>query len=591
MLKSYPWRLLIMLASVLVISLMSHASAAAIPECSVSELNSTTLDEDIVVRVHGYVVGYYDMTAKTVVLGLPTVADTKVGRNLILADSREATLSNPLCYVKLASDGTIDDINLSLHPEVYLGELSFVGTWYMSSGMPRVDYRKGVTDYTIELYDPSQGGSDLPQPQELYIEGNVNGDGGFRGALVRSGAGEYTGVFPDGLNGRWAISGGQWQFGAGNDEKPLEDGSTVHTWFGGGEFVSNITAAVRVTFTYTEGSARSGSTIPSSLVVESIGTGEGTVASPYTVAQVLGMVGEWADGYGPQGVYVRGYIVGHISKEGEAVFGPYDENSGLRELLVADEPEEDDPTKVIGMQLKVNGSQQQDIGLSTNPDHIGHGIIAKGDMYSSIRGSSFAGIENISDYRIIPTSLHASWGDPSFYSCPLEQSPRGFVSSGFDVATWRNVRLAMTGTAEGTEDDGYGHLMLSLSGGSEWHSGSLSYGRVEATDTVRLDRTATATVALKVYPASTPCTESGHIVLPSGEYAMFADTDSFTPTLTLTRNGATVGGLTVIADPDTNGNIRSQWYTPAGIPLPCCPTSPGLYIERRGPVTRKIIIH
>lgn len=586
---SYPLRILVSLVSVLCVSVgQQYASGAGLKEYSVSELASGSIPDDTHLMVRGYVVGLYDLSAKSPVLGLPSGADAKAGRSLVIADSREATLSDPLCFVKLSSDGTTDDINLQLHPETYLGELCFSGNFYMYGTIPRVDYTKNVTDYSIGLYDPSQGGGDLPQPQQLYIEGEVNGMADFRRALLRSGADLYSAVISEGLSGRWTISGDQWRFGAADDSEPLKAGETTPAWFGGKEFVSDITGAVRVTFRYVMGSANSGSTVPSSLSVEPVGTGEGTAGSPYTVGQVLGMAGEWTGDEGPSGVYVRGYIAGHISKDGEAVFGPYDETSKIRELLLGDDPDESDPGRLIGVQLSVGGTQKQDIGLAANPGHMGHGLLVRGDLYTSVRGTGFAGVGNITDYRIIPCALHASWGDPAYWSCPLESIPGGFMSLGFDVAAWRDVRQAMTGSPEGTADDGYGHLMLSLSGADGWPGTTLSYGREAVSDTVRLDRTATATIPLKVYPASSPCTEAGHIVLPSGEYFMHADTDTFTPTLTLTRQGATVGHVTVISDAD-NGDTET-WHTLTGVSLPGRPTVPGIYIRRSGTKSRKIII-
>ncbi len=560
---------LVQLAIAIILSSIGlHARGGA--TFTVSQLASGAIGEDTELTVRGYIVGFFDTSTGEARLGrVPSGAGA--GRWLLIADTRDAMESSPLCIVtpSLSGSGVMEDLHLGLHPDIYLAELTYHGIYYVSYGMPRVAYLS-TTEYTLTPYDGGSG-SDEPVPAAVYMRGTLNGE---EGALVRMHRSEetdsYSALFAEGLDGRWVISdeSGSWTFGAA-DGGMLETGSTADAWFGGHEFTTSISGPVRITFRYIPGSAKAGSDIPSVVMAEGVEMHAGTADSPYRISDISALLSAATTDEGPKGVFVQGYIVGHIDGTGTPVMGTYSDSS-VRTLLLADTPDESDTRVMAVLKLRVSGTQRTDLGLDHHPEHLGALLTVSGNLWRQSSASyGLHSVEDITEYRVTPSGLYISRGAPGTYAEPMAAIDGGFERGGF--AIYPDIE---TGSPETDPDAGpHGYVLLSTLGPGNWHQYATRYGATEGSTPVTLDRGGSALVSLRAYHGSEPMTPDQNIILPEGTYRFFANVDTFSPTLSIVRESITVG-LDHIISADSRDTVPDTSICRDGVSAPD-PPAPG----------------
>lgn len=112
-----------------------------------------------------------------------------------------------------------------------------------------------------------------------------------------------------------------------------------------------------------------------------VGEGDGTVASPYTVAQAISKQGE-------KGVYVKGYIIGGVST------GPKLTDGSQTNLMLADSMDETNIDKMIPVELP-KGAIRDALNLIDNPNNWGKLVAIQGNLETYFKVS---GLKNARDY-------------------------------------------------------------------------------------------------------------------------------------------------------------------------------------------------
>lgn len=102
--------------------------------------------------------------------------------------------------------------------------------------------------------------------------------------------------------------------------------------------------------------------------------GDGTEAKPYTVADVIALNNTVATGW------VKGYIVGSSNGGATLTLTPADEAQSASNVLIADNANETDLSKIVPIQLVSKTEIRSAINLVDNPGNIGKELIITGSL-------------------------------------------------------------------------------------------------------------------------------------------------------------------------------------------------------------------
>lgn len=176
------------------------------------------------------------------------------------------------------------------------------------------------------------------------------------------------------------------------------------------------------------------STLAALAVSSAAFAGDGTEASPYTVAEVVAM--------GPdankKGVFVEGVIVGFINgmSYSDAVFGLPTEDKNQTNIILGGSSSEDDIKYCLPVQLPGN-NVRTDLNLWKNPDVLGHRVILGGDI---IKYFGQIGIKNTNTYKWVGEAPELGTGGGSGTG-GSGSTDGGYLVSGMDDFTIDNVNL------------------------------------------------------------------------------------------------------------------------------------------------------
>lgn len=170
-----------------------------------------------------------------------------------------------------------------------------------------------------------------------------------------------------------------------------------------------------------------------------VGTGDGTEASPYNCAQVIGMNPQSTTEPVKSGVWAKGYIVGwadmsstfYINGETARFSVPA---TMATNILLADDATETDVTKCIGIQLP-SGSVRSALNLQDNPGNLGALLSIKGDV---AKYSGVAGIRNSSEYKLDGAGTPVNPPTPGETVTSLDET----FSNGALPTGWTSYKIA-----------------------------------------------------------------------------------------------------------------------------------------------------
>lgn len=147
-----------------------------------------------------------------------------------------------------ALSGAAKDVKFSVNPVA-----NTLTVTYTANGEVVVPPTPG-TDKDLYLVGENFGNWSLDDTYKMQRSGNV-----------------YTIELSNGLNGKWKIWDGTWDysFGANNEAGTIELAKNNEVWFDATDFNTTISGGVKVTLTLTEGSDVKDSSIPAILLVES----------------------------------------------------------------------------------------------------------------------------------------------------------------------------------------------------------------------------------------------------------------------------------------------------------------------------------
>ena len=182
-------------------------------------------------------------------------------------------------------------------------------------------------------------------------------------------------------------------------------GDTEITWVGDaasvtftvGEFATmgtdGETKAGQVRFSsitvYGEGGSVTPDPDPTPDPVETVGNG--TEASPYTVADVIKLNNTVATGW------VKGYIVGAMNTTGEYFMEVKAPFTVAANVFIADNATETELTKMVPVQLKSGSAMRKAVNLLDNPGNIGKELMVNGALQAYFKQP---GVKEPTDYKL-----------------------------------------------------------------------------------------------------------------------------------------------------------------------------------------------
>ncbi|HZJ80302.1 MAG TPA: DUF6359 domain-containing protein, partial [Dysgonamonadaceae bacterium] len=126
--------------------------------------------------------------------------------------------------------------------------------------------------------------------------------------------------------------------------------------------------------------------------------GDGTKENPYTVAQAFANQGAPKN---TDYVWVRGYIVGYKNNSGYDVeFSTTSDDDKIKtNLVIADNKDETDGSKALGVQLAYNSDARKDLNLLDNSGMYKAEVLLYGTLEKYF--SDDEGLKNVSEYELV----------------------------------------------------------------------------------------------------------------------------------------------------------------------------------------------
>lgn len=130
--------------------------------------------------------------------------------------------------------------------------------------------------------------------------------------------------------------------------------------------------------------------------------GDGTEASPYTVAQVIALNPTSTKDAVATDVWAQGYIVGYIPTGGSsttlsfAVFGA-DANAAASNIVVAPSKDETNPANCMAIQLASGSDVRSAANLKDHPENLGKLLTVKGSVY---KYCDAPGIKDVTAFKL-----------------------------------------------------------------------------------------------------------------------------------------------------------------------------------------------
>ena len=234
--------------------------------------------------------------------------------------------------------------------------------------------------------------------------------------------------------------------------------------------------------------------------------GDGTKENPYTVAQAFANQGAPKN---TDYVWVRGYIVGYKNNSGYDVeFSTTSDDDKIKtNLVIADNKDETDGSKALGVQLAYNSDARKDLNLLDNSGMYKAEVLLYGTLEKYF--SDDEGLKNVSEYELVTP------GEGGDTPTPVEfTTDKSTVALNADTELTSTVKLTTDAAQAWTVASDASWLTVAPASGS----GNADVVLTAATNTAEAARTAKVTFSPTANTDLTPIvvtvTQSGSAPLP-----------------------------------------------------------------------------